>query len=73
MTLKNGDRITGAIVKYDGKNLIIKTELAGDVTIPWANVTTVTSSQPLNVTLKDGQKIVGIVTTDGAKFDGFGD
>jgi len=69
VTLKNGDHITGAIVKYDGKNLIIKSELAGDVTIPWANVTTVTSSQPLNVTLKDGQKIVGIVTTDGARFD----
>ena len=69
VTLKNGDRITGAIVKYDGKNLIIKSELAGDVTIPWANVTTVTSSQPLNVTLKDGQKIVGTVTTDGSKFD----
>lgn len=69
VTLKNGDRLSGNITKYDGKNLVIKSELAGDVTIPWANVTAVTSTQPLNVTLKDGQKIVGVVTTDGGKFD----
>jgi putative salt-induced outer membrane protein YdiY len=68
VTLKNGDRLSGNIIKYDGKNLIIKSDLAGDVTIPWANVTGVTSTQPLNVTLKDGQRIVGTVTTDGAKF-----
>jgi putative salt-induced outer membrane protein len=68
VTLKNGDRLSGNILKYDGKNLVMKSELAGDVTIPWENVTGVTSTQPLNVTLKDGQKIVGIVTTDGTKF-----
>jgi putative salt-induced outer membrane protein len=68
ITLKNGDRISGNIIKYDGKNLVLKSELAGEVTIPWENVTGVTSTQPLNVTLKDGQRIVGTVTTDGTKF-----
>src|SRR5277367_5330182 len=66
--LKNGDRLSGAITKYDGKNLVLKSDLAGEVTIPWENVTGVTSTQPLNVTLKDGQRIVGTVTTDGPKF-----
>lgn len=69
VTLKNGDRLSGNILKYDGKNLILKSDLAGEVTIPWENVTTVTSTQPLNVTLKDGQRVVGTVTTDGAKFN----
>jgi putative salt-induced outer membrane protein len=68
VTLKNGDRLSGSILKYDGKNLVLKSDLAGEVTIPWENVTGVTSTQPLNVTLKDGQRIVGTVTTDGAKF-----
>ena len=68
VTLKNGDRLSGNIIKYDGKNLILKSDLAGEVTIPWANVTEVTSTQPLNVTLKDGQRIVGTVTTEGSKF-----
>jgi putative salt-induced outer membrane protein len=69
ITLKNGDRLSGSILKYDGKNLILKSDLAGEVTIPWDNVTVVNSTQPLNVTLKDGQRIVGTVTTDGTKFN----
>ena len=69
ITLKNGDRLSGSILKYDGKNLVLKSDLAGEVTIPWDNVTIMTSTNPLNVTLKDGQKIVGTVTTDGTKFN----
>lgn len=69
VTLKNGDRLSGNIIKYDGKNLVLKSDLAGDVTIPWENVTAVTSTEALNVTLKDGQRIVGTVTTDGTKFN----
>src|SRR5580698_1455591 len=68
IALKNGDRISGNIIKYDGKNLVLKSDLAGEVTIPWENVTGVTSTQPLAITLKDGQRIVGVVTTDGTKF-----
>ena len=68
ITLKNGDRLSGSILKYDGKNLLLKSDLAGEVTIPWENVTAVMSTQPLSITLKDGQRIVGIVTTDGSKF-----
>jgi putative salt-induced outer membrane protein len=68
VTLKNGDRISGNIIKYDGKNLIVKSEQSGDVTIPWENVTGLTSTTVLHVTLKDGQRVVGIVTTDGANF-----
>jgi putative salt-induced outer membrane protein len=68
VTLKNGDRLSGSILKYDGKNLMLKSDLAGEVAIPWENVTAVTSTQPLSITLKDGQRVVGIVTTDGARF-----
>src|SRR5271154_1448152 len=68
VTLKNGDRLTGSIVKYDGKNLIFKSEFAGQVTIPWDAVTAITSSDPLNVGLKDGQMVVGVVTTSDGKF-----
>jgi putative salt-induced outer membrane protein len=67
VTLKNGDRLSGKIVKYDGKNLILKSELAGEVTIAWDAVTVISSSEPLNVVLKDGQMIVGAVTTNDGK------
>ncbi len=66
--MKNGDRLSGSIVKFDGKNLVLKSEMAGDVTIPWDSVTAITSSAPLNVGLKDGQMLVGTVTTADGKF-----
>src|SRR5580658_2859347 len=68
VTMKNGYRLSGSIVKYDGKNLILKSELAGQVTIPWDAVTAITSSAPLNIGLKDGQMLVGTVTTADGKF-----
>src|SRR5580704_683937 len=51
VTLKNGDRITGAIVKKDGKDLTVKTDLMGVVTIPWDQVTDIKTNEPLNVVL----------------------
>lgn len=65
VTLKNGDRLTGTIIKSDGKTLVIKTEFAGEVTMDWTAVTSVQSSQDLTVGLKDGKTVVGPVTTSG--------
>ena len=38
VTLKNGDRLTGTVVKSDGKTLVLHTEAAGDVTIQFAAI-----------------------------------
>ena len=35
VTLKNGDRMTGTIVKSDGKTVGLHTDYAGDVTLKW--------------------------------------
>ena len=51
VTLKNGDRVTGAIVKKDGKDLTVKTDLMGVVTIPWDQITEIKTNEPLNVVL----------------------
>lgn len=71
VTLKNGDRLSGAIVRTDGdaKTLLMKTDLAGDVTIPWDAVTGIVSTQPLHLTLSDGRVIVGIVSTSDGKLE----
>ena len=47
---------------------MIKSELAGDVNIKWDGIAAITSTQPLHLTLKDGQTVVGIVTTSDSKF-----
>jgi hypothetical protein len=68
LTLKNGDRLSGTIVKSDddAKTLLIKTDLAGDVTVKWDAITAMVSSQPLHIMLSDGRVIAGRVsTTDG--------
>lgn len=68
VTLKNGDRLTGTIVSGDGKTLLIKTEFAGEVTLQWDAVTSIESSQNLNLTLKDGSRVAGRVSTSDGKF-----
>jgi len=68
VTLKNGDRLSGMIVSGDGKTLLLKSEFAGDVTIQWDAVTSIESSQNLNLTLKDGKRLAGKVTTSDGKF-----
>jgi len=71
VTLKNGDRLTGTIVKTDddSRTLLIKTELAGDVTVEWDAVTGIVSSQPLHLTLSDGRVVAGKVTTEDGKLE----
>jgi putative salt-induced outer membrane protein YdiY len=69
VTLKNGDRLTGTIVKSDPKTMLIKTELAGEVNVQWDAVTSIVSSQALHLALKDGQTVVGTVTTADGKLD----
>ena len=61
ITLTNGDRLTGAILRSDTKQLVLKTELAGDVTINWSAVTNITAEGPIFVGLSDGQTVAGAV------------
>lgn len=67
ITLKNGDRLTGTILKSDSKILVIKTEAAGEVSVRWAAIASITSTQPLHVGLTGGQMIVGPVASSDGK------
>ncbi len=63
--LKNGDRISGAIVKQDGKTITVKTDNLGAVAAPWAQVVSVTSDKPVYVVLPDGRTVQGVLATAG--------
>lgn len=67
--LKNGDRLTGTILKSDEKALVIKTEYAGPVTVNWDAIQDVESSQQLNVFSKSGQKLVGTLASSENKIE----
>jgi putative salt-induced outer membrane protein YdiY len=67
VSLKNGDRLSGTIVKSDGKTLILHTDYAGEVTLKWDAVQGIQASEPLHVELQGGKTAVGSVTTSDDK------
>ena len=64
IVLKNGDKLTGSIVKSDGKELVIQTDYAGAVTVKFDAIQSLTSTGDLNVTM-GGKTAVGPITTNG--------
>jgi len=73
VTLDNGDRLTGTIVKSDGKELVLMadkagstTDKTGSITVPWSAVRQITSTAPLYVGTSQGTTVAGGVTTEGS-------
>jgi small nuclear ribonucleoprotein (snRNP)-like protein len=69
VVMKNGDRVTGTIIKQDGKTITVKTDNFGIVTAPWDKVASLKSDQPVNVVLKDGKTLVGTVAPSEGKLE----
>jgi putative salt-induced outer membrane protein len=67
VSLKNGDRLSGTLVKSDGKTLVLHTDYAGDVTLKWEAVRGIEAGEPLHVELQDGRKAVGTVSSSDGK------
>ena len=65
VVLKNGDIVTGSIIKKDSGKLTIKSEFLGEVTMPWTAVQSVRSDDPLTVELPGNQVVLGRITTQG--------
>lgn len=62
--LKNGDRLTGTIVKSDEKELLLETPTAAEVTIQWDSISSITADGPVYVNTSDDQTIAGSLRTD---------
>ena len=62
VTLKNGDRISGQVLKSDGSTVVIKTSYAGEVKIEMSAVAALEADTPLNVVLKNGAQSHGKVS-----------
>jgi len=65
VVLKNGDIISGTVIKKDGDKLTLKSEFLGEVTMPWSAVKSLKSDQDLNVVLPGGETVKGKVSTVG--------
>ena len=62
VTFRNGDRLTGSIVKSDAATLVIRTTVAGEISVSWPEIQGLRSDLPLYVELADGKTVVGKVT-----------
>jgi putative salt-induced outer membrane protein len=69
ITFKNGDHLTGTVVKSDGKTLVLHTEFAGDVTVDFKAITEIRTDKELHVTTSDKKTFVGPVTTSDGKIE----
>jgi len=67
VSLKNGDHLSGTVIKSDGKTLVLHTDYAGDLTLKWDAVQGIQSAEPLHVEFQDGRKAVGAVSTSDDK------
>lgn len=54
--LRNGDRITGEVVRLDNNNLVVKSEALGEIRIKWDAVAMLSTDKPVHVTA-DGAKV----------------
>ena len=69
VVLKNGDTITGTIIKKDGAKLTMKSEFLGEVTMAWDVVKSLRSDENLTVVLPGGESVLGKVNTTGDKLE----
>lgn len=65
VVLKNGDIITGTVIKKDGDKLTLKSEFLGEVSMPWSAVKNLKSDKELNVVLPGGETVKGKISTAG--------
>lgn len=61
--LKNGDRLSGSIVKMGEGSLVLKTSYAGEIKIDWKEIQGFTSAAPAKVQTLDGSILTGVVTS----------
>ncbi len=60
--LKNGDRLTGTVVKMEGEELTFKTSYAGEITVKWGEIAEVRTEASIYVLLNDDTSVSGIAT-----------
>lgn len=62
IAFNNGDRLSGEILRSDAKTLVLRTRVAGEVTVSLTDVKELRSDLPIFIGLADGETLVGIMT-----------
>ena len=65
--MKDGDRISGDIVKKDGDSVTVKSKNFGTVTLKWADIAALKTDEPINVALAGGKAVKAPIETQGGQ------
>jgi putative salt-induced outer membrane protein YdiY len=57
--LKNGDIITGKMIRMKNQKLVFKTDYAGEIKVDWEKIVKLTTEDPIKVVLTDGSILEG--------------
>jgi putative salt-induced outer membrane protein YdiY len=63
IVLKDGDRVTGSIVKKDGATVTVQSKNFGLIQLKWDDIASVVTDQPLNVVLNGDKTLKGSLQT----------
>lgn len=66
LTLRNGDRITGEVVRKEGGVVLVRTTYAGEVRVRWDDVATLVTDKPVRLQLEDGTAFEARLQADAA-------
>lgn len=69
VALRNGDRLTGTIVRSDEKTLLLKTDYAGEVSLKREAIVSIDTQEPLYLMLAGGRTVVGSVVGTGGTLE----
>jgi Protein of unknown function, DUF481 len=69
VVLKNGNHLTGTIVKLDDKKLVLNTDFADTINIKWETVSSFTASTPVIVQTADKKLTVSSLEQKGDNLD----
>ncbi len=59
LTLKNGDRLTGTVLRKEGGTVVLRTAYAGEVKVQWSELAGITTERPVHVFLSDETSLKG--------------
>lgn len=68
VTLLNGDRLSGTLVRMGTDTVWLKTTYAGTLKLPWTQVSQLDTEAPVRVRLTDGTELDGQLQTDRARW-----
>lgn len=63
--LKNGDVVSGEIIKKETDKLVFKTSYAGEISIAWKEIASLSSEEPLQIVLTDDSSMQGRLIPSG--------